>query len=59
MPQYGAVAMEHWGACSYGEPFLLYRHRVSTTFDREYIITLIMHEFVVSFKYFILSRLIN
>lgn len=47
MPQYGAVAMEHWGACSYGEPFLLYRHRVSTTFDREYIITLIMHEFVV------------
>ncbi|XP_076285780.1 aminopeptidase N-like [Lasioglossum baleicum] len=38
-------AMENWGICTYREDFLLYEEGVSTSIDKEIVITTISHEF--------------
>lgn len=48
IPDFAAGAMENWGLVTYAEPYLLFSENASTTRDREYVITTISHEFVVS-----------
>lgn len=48
IPDFAAGAMENWGLVTYAEPYLLFNENSSTTRDREYVISTISHEFVVS-----------
>lgn len=48
IPDFAAGAMENWGLVTYAEPYLLFSETASTTRDREYVISTISHEFVVS-----------
>lgn len=44
-----AGAMENWGLVNYLEVFLLFDPLISTTLNRDNIIRIIAHEFMVSF----------
>lgn len=50
IPDFDAGAMENWGLVTYREEYLLFNEGFSTTQQRENIITIISHEFAVSFQ---------
>ncbi|XP_058812563.1 aminopeptidase N-like [Topomyia yanbarensis] len=43
---FDAGAMENWGLCKYGEPYLLYTPLISTFRQRTWISTIIAHEYI-------------
>lgn len=55
--------MENWGLVSYREMFLLFNPLIQTTRNKEFIITIIAHEFLVCiylfFIYFFYQILFN
>jgi len=51
LPDFDAGAMENWGLVTYREEYLLFNDEIGTTRQRENILTIISHEYAVSFNY--------
>lgn len=45
------AAMENWGLATYVESALLFNPEIDRTRDQEFIVTIVSHEFIVSFYY--------
>ncbi|XP_039289977.1 puromycin-sensitive aminopeptidase-like protein isoform X2 [Nilaparvata lugens] len=45
VPDFNAGAMENWGMTTYREKYVLFKDNVSTTLDKQWILSIVAHEF--------------
>lgn len=51
VPDYSWGAMEHWGVCSYREEFLLFNRELGTSRQRDGVLRIVAHEYLVSLNF--------